>query len=283
MKKKWSLSKKLMLMGVAIGALTPVLGALTYYQTLHVARIQNQISDIKLAKTKELGELIFKFRDIRIQVRTVPVRGMSWEKVDEYLENTKKAVATFLAAKKKYEERIENTDERALFAKVDSSSQDFLEFGGTLISLSSAHDQAKLDEVARLVRDVCPIKAEKVETAIAALVNQQTVEADSLVSEAHNANSQTKIAVILGSLFGFILALLGGYFVARSISLELQMLADQLSKSSSEVTLAAQQASNNGNTLSSAATQQAAALQETVSAIEEISSMISKNSDNANQ
>lgn len=283
MERKLSLSKKLMLMGIAIGVLTPALGFFTYNQSLKVAAIQNKISGVKLVKTKDLGELVFKFRDIRIQVRTVPIRGMSWEKVDIYLENTKKAVAAFVEAKKSYELTIENEEERKLFQTFDSSSNEFLEFGGILISLASVHDLAKIDEVASLVRDVCPVKAEKVESAIAALINQQTFEANALVSEIHKAEGETTLIIILGSLFGFILALSLGYVVARSISRELQALADQLSSSSKELTGAAKQVSANGETLSSSATEQAAAIQKTASAIEEISSMISRNSDNASQ
>ncbi|MBC7430324.1 MAG: MCP four helix bundle domain-containing protein [Bacteriovorax sp.] len=266
-----------------IATLMPVLGAFTYYRSLKVAALNEKISDVKLLKTKALGELVFKFRDIRLQIRTVPVRGMSWEKVDTYLENTKKAVTIFLEAKKTYKLQIENNEELKNFQTFDSSSNEFLEFGGKLIALSSAHDQAKIDEVAALVREVCPVKAEKVESAIATLINQQTIEANALVSAAHKAESETKLVIILGSIFGFLLAISLGYIVSRSISRELQKLADQLLNSSKVVTGAAQQVSANGNTLSSSATEQAAALQETVSAIEEISSMISRNSDNASE
>ena len=283
MSKRRSLAKKLLIMGISIGTMVPLLGAFTYYQSKKVADLQNEISDVKLAKTKQLGELVFKFRDIRIQVRTVPVRGMSWDSIDEYLGNTKKAVSVFLEAKKEYESKIENEKERALYNSFDLGWQEFLEFGGKLITLASAHDQAKLDEVAKLIRETCPVKAAKVEKAIAGLIEQQTTEANTYVTAAHAANQQTNYAIFFGSILGFILAVGFGTLVARSISHELQSLADNLSKSSGEVTIAAQQVSSNGNSLSSAATEQAAALQETVSAIEEISSMIAKNSENASQ
>ncbi len=270
-------------MGLAIGILTPILGALTYYQSTKVAAIGNQISNVNLSKTKQLGELIFKFRDIRIQVRTVPVIGMSRDNIDIYLENTKKAVAIFLEAKQKYESQIENDQERSLYQSFDLSAKDFLEFGTRVISLSAAHDRAKLDEVSQLIRDVCPVKAEKVEKAIAALVAQQTLEANTAIDMANQTDSKTKIMIIVASVCGFLVALSLGYVVAKSISRELQTLADQLAQNATQVAGAAQQVSDNGNAISLSTTEQASALQQTVSAIEEISSMIAKNSENARQ
>ncbi len=283
MSKKPSLAKKLILMGISIGAMVPLLGAFTYYQSKKVDDLQKQISSVKLPKTKQLGELVFKFRDIRIQIRTVPIRGMSWEAIDEYLASTKKAVGVFLEAKKEYEAKIENDEERALFMRFDSESKEFLDFGGDLIALTSAHDPRKLDEAARLIREVCPVKAAKVEKAIAELVEQQSTEASALVAAAHAANQQTTYAIFFGSALGFILAIGLGTLVALSITRELQSLALDLSKSSANVTVAARQVSSNGSDISTAATEQAAALQETVSAIEEISSMITRNSQNASQ
>lgn len=281
MLSRLSLSKKLMFMGIIIGLIGPALGMFTYFQSQKVGLLNKQISGTKLGKTKELGELVSKFRDIRLQVRTVPVLGMTWPLVDDYLEKTKTAVSVFSEAKKQYEAKLENEEERALYKTFDTASQEFLEFGSGLIALSSAHDLTKLAEVARQVRDICPVKALKVETAIKLLVENQTLEAKALVTAAQLAESQTNSGIVIASIVGFLFALGLGGFLARSISLELQNLANLLAQSSTEVSNAANQVSSNGSALSSSSVQQAATLQETVSAIEEISSMIQKNSENA--
>lgn len=281
--QQWSLSKKLVLMGLVIGTLIPALGAFSYLRAKKVAELNDAISDEKLPKVKELGELVFKFRDIRIQVRTVPVRGMSTENVDKYLELTKHAVGVYNDANAKYLAKITDPKEKALFDEYEKHAQEFLEFGGVLLALGATHDPQKMDELARLVRDVCPVKAEKVEKAIAALIEQQALETKELVALAKTVEAQSSWAVLVGSIFGFCLALVLGWFIARSISRQLQTLANELGESSTEVSETAQKVSQNGNTLSSSSTQQAEALQETVSAIEEISAMITRNSENAAQ
>ena len=279
--KRLSLSKKLILMCVSIGLMVPMLGGFVYLQSRHVAQLNRKISDIKLAKTKELGEMVFKFRDMRIEVRTIPVKGMSWADIDAYSDLTKKAVSTYKEAQSNYAKRIESEAERSAYTELDRYSQDFLEFGDHLLQLASTHDQKNLDEIARLVREVCPVKAAKVEKAIAGLIDQQTMEASDLVKEAHQTEDQATWVIVLGSIIGFSVALVLGSYVAKAISKTLTALADQLTESSVEVSSAAGQVSDNGNRLSTAAEEQAAALQETVSAIEQISSMIAKNSENA--
>ncbi|MDH4466606.1 MAG: methyl-accepting chemotaxis protein [Bacteriovoracaceae bacterium] len=283
MMKKISLTKKLLILCFIIGSIVPLLGTFTYFQAHKVTQISNKISNVKLGKTKELGELLSKFRDIRLQIRTVPVIGMSWDAIDLYVENTKKAVGLFNDAKKLYASKLENKQEESLYQNLDLATQEFLEFGGILIKLSSAHDQAKLEEVAKLVREVCPVKAEKVEQSLSALVQQQSTEAQTLVNDAQSANSETNFVIILGSLIGFVIALGLGTLVARSISRELEMLASELTNSSHEVSAVSEQVSHNGSTLSTSLAKQAAAIQETVSAIEEISSMVKQNSENAAQ
>jgi methyl-accepting chemotaxis protein len=280
--KNWSLLRKLLTMCVVIGAFVPALGFVSYLKLQEVSVLNRTISQVKLKKTKMLGELVFKFRDIRIQARTMPVRGLTQARVDEQAALTKTAMIAFIAANDQYEKEIENEKERQLFQEFKKGANDFLEFADSARALALSHDPEKMDTLAQLVRDVCPVKAGVVEVAITNLTEYQMTEAAALVASAQDTEQKANLFTVFGALIGFIVAILLGYFMARSISKQLQSLADALGHSSGEVTSAAGDVANNGNALSSAATEQAAALQETVSAIEQISSMIDKNSDNAN-
>jgi methyl-accepting chemotaxis protein len=281
--RRMSLSKKLLVMGLTIGSIVPFFSAFIYFKTAEVTSLNDTISQKKLPKTKILGELGFKFRDIRIQVRTLPVQGMTWADVDLYVEKTKTTLAAFLEVRKEYENTIETEAEKKLFKDLDVALDDFSKLGGTLIALAATHDDKKMTEISQLVREVCPKLASKVESAITTLVEAQTTEAKGLVRSAQIAESQMTYAILIGCLVGFLIAVLLSTLVARTISRELQTLAEELAGSSIEVTKAAESVSSNGKSLSTTTTNQSATLQETVSAIEEISSMVSKNSENASQ
>lgn len=278
---RFSLTQKLVAMCLSIGILIPALGAFTYYKSSQVRELNRRVSEVKLAKTKELGELVFKFRNIRIVVRTIPVIGMSWSEVDRFADMTKEAVKVFMDAKESYSKHIETDRERQLYDEFDRSFKEFLDFGVNILGLAASHDQKKLEDLARQIREICPVKAAKVEKAISELIAQQTAEANELVVSAQGAEQQSSMAILFGSMIGFLVALISGILVSRAISKNLTLLAQELSRSSSKVTSAAREVSSNGSQLSSATTEQAAALQETVSAIEEISSMVAKNTENA--
>lgn len=226
-----------------------------------------------------LGELVFKFRDIRLQVRTIPVTDMSWSDVDRYAQLTEEAVKVFDEAKDKYSKSVEGESERALFADFNKTNAEFMEFGATILSLAKSHDKQKLDEIARMIREVCPVKAAKVEKSVAALIAHQTSEVEQLVKKTHGAEQEMALAILLGSVAGFAAALALGFFVSRTISKKLTVLADQLAEDSRKVTTAARQVLDNGTKLTSSVTEQASAIQETVSAMDEISSMIAKNAE----
>ncbi len=279
--KNLGISAKLFLMGSAIGMLLPILGMTIFFKQQKVTAINSQISDIKLQKTKMLGELVFKFRNIRLQVRTVPVIGMSQIEIDKYLDLTKAAVAEFVKGKKNFESTIEGDVERKKFDEFAKSADEFLKFGVELIELASTHDQKKIEEVARLVREVCPVKAAIVESAIAGLIEQQTIEAKNLVELAHIEENETKWILIGSSLFGFFIAISLSLLNAKSLTRQLSQMARDLLFSSDKIRAASSQVAQDSATLSSTTSQQASALEQTVTAVDEINSMIGKNSENA--
>ena len=280
MKNRLSLSKKLIGMGLIIGLFIPAIGGFAYYRAKQMKQLSASISDVKLAKTKLLGELVFKFRDIRIEVRTIPIRGMTKVQIDKYIDLTTNAVAAFVKTQKEYGSAIENQREKKLFDKYESESKEFLDFGSLLLSLAKTHEPQKIDELARLVRDVCPVKAAVVEQAILDLIEQQSIEAKELITEAHKAEYNTELAIIFISVIGFCLSLGFCVLVARSVTNELKSLSKELSLSSIDVTEAAVLVSENGLKLSASTSQQASALQQTSSSIDEIRSMITKNLEN---
>lgn len=268
-------------MGLVIALTLPIVGAFIYINAKDSAKLSNQISSEKLPKTKLLGEMVFKFRNIRLEIRTVPVQGMTWEQIDSQIALTKNAITEFNQTQQTFEPMINSPKERELYNEFKVASDEFLQFGGDLINLSVAHDKVKLSEVARLVRDVCPVKAAKVENAIHNLIEYQGRETGVLNAEAKEKNENVNLDIVLGSIFGFLFSLGLSVFLSRKISKELNCIAEKLVKSSKVISGNANQVSENGKDLASASEDSGTALHVTASAIEEISTMIGRNSESA--
>ncbi|MDR3607846.1 MAG: methyl-accepting chemotaxis protein [Oligoflexia bacterium] len=109
-------------------------------------------------------------------------------------------------------------------------------------------------------------------------------EQEQWVAEAKDAEAAaTSSNILAGTLGGisFLGCLLLGYFFSEYLSKQLQQVADTLSENSESMTGTTRHVSEAGNMLSKSATEHAAALQETVSAIEQVSAMVQKNTENA--
>ncbi len=61
--------------GVAISLLIPLVAGVIVYQNNKALDYYQEIASTKIVLTKSLGEILFKFRQIRIAVRSVPFIG----------------------------------------------------------------------------------------------------------------------------------------------------------------------------------------------------------------
>lgn len=278
-----SLGKKLFISGVAVGLLLPVLGLVTYFRLVEVNRLNHEISNQNLPKTKALGEIVYQFRNIRLQIRTVPVKGLSRADIDKYLAETKKAVGEYQSTLALYEKMVSPGRERDLFSRLKSHSDEFLKFGVGLIELSEKGDEASIDEVARQVAVVCPEKAKGVESAISELIEIQAEEAASRVQTAKSESDALVMTLLVGSALGLTLAIVLMSLVSRSVYVKLKTISQELAESSSQLSSAAADVNENSSKVSTAASEQAAALQESVATMDQIRSMIQKTSENSDK
>lgn len=87
----------------------------------------------------------------------------------------------------------------------------------------------------------------------------------------------------MGVLIGFILAIILGVIITRSIARPINEVIEAVSSGSDQVTSAAAQISSSSQSIAEGATEQAASLEETSSSLEEMSSTIQQNADNAGE
>ena len=117
--------------------------------------------------------------------------------------------------------------------------------------------------------------------AVKALVEIQTKDTDDHVQLSQfidqNGSRNSLIFMITGCLIG----LFAGVLFARSVSKVIHSISSHLLAEAKDVASTSGQISHSSNLLSAATTEQAAALQETVSSIDEVNAMVAKNAENA--
>lgn len=279
---KWSLRKKLVCMGLTIGALAPLLGLYMNYKLNLVAENYSVVADVKLGKTKILGDLQFKFRQIRIPLRSIPVLNTDRAEIREYITETEAAVSDFTQSLAAYEETIEHAEEKALVYELKAAAQPFLKFGSEMLAIANQlDDKPELKTVlAEEIRKTCPVKAAPVEDALKKLVDFQSTEAGTYVSQAHERENAATFAAWSGSGVSLGLAFLLSILFSNTLNGQLRSLADQLRRLAGAVRESSDQLENSASTLSKSTTEEAAALAETAASMEQVSAMIEQTSRN---
>lgn len=119
--------------------------------------------------------------------------------------------------------------------------------------------------------------------AMKAIVDFQKLESDKWVQEAEETANRFRLLSIACVILGTLIAMILGYFSAKSLAQSLRSISTQISDSGAEVRSASEQLSHASLQLSSGATQAASALEETVASVEELSSMVKLNAENARE
>lgn len=275
------LKKKIILLVLSISFVAPMLaGYIIYRNSLSTAQYQT-ISNTSLPQTRDLGAALFNFRQVRVQVRSLAIRGNTPADTKMYLERIEKALAEFNKTREQILKMDNSPEEMAMVKTFEASWKAFESFGGEILALAKKGDEASFNQIAEMVRVRCPVLAEPVEAAIEEMFAWQTKQDLQLVSDAQE-KSDTTLYVSLGlvSLSLILSTSIGIYFantLVHSITGNVSMIAESVQaihRKSEDVALVA------GN-LSAAASQQAAGLEQTVTSIDEISAMIGRNTDSA--
>ncbi len=124
------------------------------------------------------------------------------------------------------------------------------------------------------------MKIEKILATLMESSSAETVAAAEIASHAYRDGVRLQWILII---IGFIAAQVIAQLFSNSIARRLDAIAASLSTEADDVSATAAEVSATSSAISSVTSQQAVSLQQTVSAAEELSAMVGKNVDNANQ
>ncbi|MBC7386113.1 MAG: MCP four helix bundle domain-containing protein [Cryobacterium sp.] len=119
-----------MLITVGASLCLMVVSGMGLYQTHQLIQLYQPIAKDSLPVTAVLGDLIFKFRQIRIEVRSIPLRGNTPEQIRNYVNTSTAAIEAFEAELKDAEKFWDTAEEKEAYAKFSAGWQGFKSFGG---------------------------------------------------------------------------------------------------------------------------------------------------------
>ena len=249
-----------------------------------VVEISSPIGKVVTPKIINLAKIQQEFREIRIEVRTLAIAGLSEQQINAIETRVKKSAAEIEAAKTAYENLPLNNEEKQQFEEFKLRYEKFLFDGRNLFVLARSRNEKDQEDLREFFLEKCPELAGKVYE----IVNQMTAYQDDVASRAvRDANDVAEksitlsFQVLVGAIFiGLLSGILGANYLSNSLMGQVREVTKNLTASSKQVHGISAELDNSSRSVSTTSTESASALEETVASIEELSSMVKNNAAN---
>lgn len=278
--RKMSLKAKLMLLCAFMSAIPVVVGGFAFFGMKDLAYRYQKVTTGVLPNIELADHMYLDFRQVRISLRSLGLAGLTSDQTAAFIKNVQDSIIDYDKLSSQYLAGNLSAEEKALYSKVDAAWVAFKKIGAQVLQHHQNGEQDKMLEI--FLKD-CIEAANTYDSAMSALVEFQKRQGGVFVNEANQTAISTNniiFAVIgLGVIFGMVI----GAFFAISLSKSIFGVSVSLAKEAFEVSQAAGQISTTSQSLSQVASEQAASLEETVATMEELSSMVKMNTENAKQ
>lgn len=282
-KSNMSLKSKLLLLGAFMSMIPVVVGGFSFFGMKEVAKSYEKVTDGVLPNIEAADQMYLNFRGVRISLRSLGLPGLSKEQAELFIKDVEANIADYERHNKEYLSGNLKPGEKQLYDKVDAAWTSFKVLGAKVIQYSKSgapEDHAKMVEI--FFRD-CPEAAKTYDQAMTELVAFQKSSGVNYVKEAQSTTGRTDGAVLVIIVLGVITGLSISVSFAFSLSKSITAVSTELAHGANHVTEAAEQIASSSQALSQAALEQASSLEETVATMEELTSMVQVNTQNAKQ
>lgn len=277
-----SLKTKMMFVCLFITLTGLVTGVVGYFSIASLADVYNPIATRGLPLIGTLGDMRGVFRELRVQIRSIAFVGTTPKDVDFYVKEALSQAAQVETLFSQYEKLDPEANQRSSYADLKKSWTDFKDFGGVLVEKSKNYE-ANQSEIVRLIREVCPQKAEVFYKALAVETDLYLTASSKEVGVALARENEAKTLTVIFAILAVIVAAVSSYLFSSKLSKKVFDIALNLDEANKTMTSSVETLTETGQSLSATSTQAAAAFEEIVSSLEELTSMVKLNSDNAGQ
>ncbi len=279
--KNFSLQKKMVLQIIVICTFLTGISAVSIYLEKQISSSYRMISSDEFPKVESLSKMIANFRLIRIKVRTLGLTGNTKDDQEQYINDTKNAIGTFLKEKNNFEKMDFSPEEMTYIKKMDKGWNSFLSFGKDLLSNYENPTKESLIKGSNMIRVTCPIEANKWMSVAQSFLKYQSERTQKNVATSMAKERKILLITFIALTLSFTLSIVMGFLFSRSISNKILSLSGILQESANNVKSSSESFSSNSVKLSDSSNFAASSLQRTASAMDEINSMIQKNTYNA--
>jgi methyl-accepting chemotaxis protein len=279
------LTARLLVSFAAVGLIALVVGGISYWSATRLIEGIDEVSTVRLPSVHGLmvineaqiavkateRSLLLPDLDAAARADQLAEQARNWARVDE--------------GWKIYEPLPQTPDEAVKWKEFVAAWEVWKKDAAAVAALIAESHRADSAAPLAQARELSLGQAGRSFAAAEKLLNEVTTLNLALAHAADKAADATgelsKRIALLTSVGGFTLALVLGFYLARSISRPILAIATNLSAGAEQTGAAATQIAATSQSLAEGSSEQAASLEETSSSLEEMSGMTKRNSDNA--
>ncbi len=276
--KNWTIGKRIIFGGATLLALLLLAGAIGITALNHVEDLAiSRLRDEAIPGINHMSEIAS--RGLRAHIRALLIINPAEKpKLAENLAMIAENAAKATVAMEAYEKAISGGEDRQNFEKLKAVRTTYVNSRNKFLDLAKAGKVKEAEDVA--AGEMEPLfGVYRDHTQMMLKWNQDSaVRATSeVIGIAHQAVSTAFIA----SGATFLIALVLGWFIVRSVNRALSGITRSLDESAHQISSAAGHVSASSQALAEGSSEQAASLEETSSSLEELSSMTKRNAGSA--
>lgn len=275
-----SLKAKLLLLCVFMSAIPVVVGGFAFFGMQDLSKSYQKVTTGVLPNIEIADQMYLDFKQVRISLRSLGLPGLSPAQTEAFIKDVQHNIADYDKLSRQYASGNLMASEKELYEKVEIAWQAFKAIGVRVLEHQASGDSVKIQEI--FLKD-CMEAASVYDQAMSQLVKFQKDQGRTFVGEATTSATKTNNVMLITIGLGVFAGLSIGVFFAVSLSKSIIGVSGDLAKEAREVSQAAAQISSSSQSLSQVASEQAASLEETVATMEELSSMVRLNTENAKQ
>lgn len=283
---KLSLKAKILILCTALSLLSVTISYFAYVGFTEIETTNARVVEKAAPGLDFINSMALHYRNVRIQLRTLGLTGLNRVDGDAAIKSAIAEILAYDELNKAYKATIVDTEEKAIYQKLDKEWEDFKKIGQRAISLYQAGKNEDKDSLMRIFLVDCPQAAAQFNEPLEEMLKYHQNHMHTYSENSKEISKSANQLILTISLLGIIIGIIVSFVFAQNatkLSLAINAIAYSLKQSAGEVASASNSIASSSVQLSQATTQQAASLQETSSSIEEINSMINSNTESANQ
>lgn len=278
-----SLKAKLLLQSSFMALIIVTISVFAYLGLDSINTSNKEIVDEVVPSLAIVNSMGLHYKQVRIEVRTLGLAGISKTDSDHAIERTINAIKAYEDQEKAYSRIRFTAGEQALYEQLKTDWAAFKQIGVKAISLSQSTKPEDREALTKLFLVDCPASAELYNKSFEALATFNKNSFAKISTDAKNVANEVSSTILVISIVGTVVSLVVGFLLATKLSNTIRAIVQSLKGSTDEVANASVEIAASSEKLSRATSDQAASLQETSSSIEEINSMINANNESAQQ